>query len=71
MNVGIFADPANAERAAARLRQAGLPVRTDPVESARGPLTRVRVGPFDTPDQAEAAAETVRNVGLEARVFGP
>lgn len=71
VNVGIFADPANAERAAARLRQAGLPVRTDPVESARGPLTRVRVGPFDTPDQAEAAAETVRNVGLEARVFGP
>ncbi|AOS77552.1 hypothetical protein Q5W_00450 [Hydrogenophaga sp. PBC] len=71
VNVGIFADPANAERAAARLRQAGLPVRTDPVESARGPLTRVRVGPFDTHDQAEAAAETVRNVGLEARVFGP
>jgi hypothetical protein len=71
VNVGIFADPANAERAAARLRQAGLPVRTDPVESARGPLTRVRVGPFDTHDQAEAAAETVRNLGLEARVFGP
>ncbi|NIM41575.1 MAG: DUF2628 domain-containing protein [Hydrogenophaga sp.] len=71
VNVGIFADPANAERAAARLRQAGLPVRTDPVESARGPLTRVRVGPFDTHDQAVTAAETVRNLGLEARVFGP
>lgn len=71
VNVGIFADPANAERAAARLRQAGLPVRSDPVESARGPLTRVRVGPFDTHEQAMAAAETVRNLGLEARVFGP
>ncbi|QRR34897.1 SPOR domain-containing protein [Hydrogenophaga sp. YM1] len=71
VNVGIFGDPANAERAATRLRQAGLPVRSDPVESARGPLTRVRVGPFQTREQAEAAAETVRNLGLEARVFGP
>ncbi len=71
VNVGIFADPANAERAATRLREAGLPVRSDPVESARGPLTRVRVGPFDTHEQAVAAAETVRNLGLEARVFGP
>lgn len=71
VNVGMFADAANAERAAARLRQAGLPVRTDPVDSARGLLTRVRVGPFDTREQAVAAADTVRNLGLEAQLFGP
>jgi cell division septation protein DedD len=69
--VGIFADPANAERAATRLRGAGLPVVTDPVESARGSLTRVRVGPFSTREEAQAAAETVRNLGLEARLYGP
>lgn len=69
--VGMFADPANAERAARRLRDAGLPVVSDPVESARGTLTRVRVGPFSTREQAQAAAETVRQLGLEARVFGP
>ncbi len=69
--VGLFADPANAERAARRLRGAGLPVVSDPVESARGTLTRVRVGPFATREQAQAAAETVRQLGLEARVFGP
>ncbi len=69
--VGIFADPANAERAAQRLRSAGLPVVSDPVESARGSLTRVRVGPFSTREEAQEAAETVRNLGLEARLFGP
>jgi cell division septation protein DedD len=69
--VGLFADPANADRAALRLRNAGLPVTVDPIESARGPLTRVRVGPFATREEALAASETVRNLGLEARVYGP
>lgn len=69
--VGMFADPANAERAVKRLREAGLPVVSDPVESSRGTLTRVRVGPFPTQAQAQAAAGTVRQLGLDARVFGP
>ena len=71
INVGIFGESANAERAAARLRQRGLLVQTDGVESARGTLTRVRVGPFERREQAEAAAATVRELGLEAKVFGP
>ena len=71
INVGIFGEPANARRAAARLRQRGLPVQTDGVESSRGTLTRVRVGPFERREQAEAAAIAVRELGLEAKVFGP
>ena len=71
VNVGMFADPANAERARRRLADAGLPVMVDPVESARGTLTRVRVGPFEDEAAAAKAADTVRAVGLEARVFGP
>ena len=43
----------------------------DPVESARGPLTRIRVGPFEQREQAEAAAKAVRALGLEARVYAP
>lgn len=71
VNVGLFAVQANAERAKARLAGAGLPVLADPIESARGPLTRVRVGPFERREQAEAAATTVRSLGLEARVYRP
>ncbi|MGS5088968.1 SPOR domain-containing protein [Hydrogenophaga sp. A37] len=71
VNVGMFAVAGNAERVKARLAEAGLPVLDDPVESARGPLTRIRVGPFDQSEQAEAAAKTVRALGLEARVYAP
>lgn len=71
VNVGLFGDAANAERVGRRLRDAGLPVVMDAVESARGPLTRVRVGPFDDAAAARQAAEQVRALGLEARVFAP
>lgn len=71
VNVGMFAVEANAKRAQAQLAEAGLPVLADPIESARGPLTRVRVGPFERREQAEAAAATVRSLGLEARVYAP
>lgn len=69
--VGLFADPANAARAEARLRAAGLPVVVDPVESSRGTLMRVRVGPLDDRAAADAAARQIRALGLEARVYGP
>lgn len=71
VNVGMFAREANAERARARLAEAGLPVLQDPIESARGPLTRVRVGPFERREEAEQAAEKVRALGLDARVYAP
>jgi len=69
--VGMFADPANAQRVESRLRDAGLPVLSDPVESSRGTLTRVRVGPLPDRAAADAAARQVRALGLEARVYGP
>jgi cell division septation protein DedD len=71
VNVGMYAVEANAQRAIARLAGAGLPVFHDPVESARGPLTRVRVGPFERREQAEQAAARVRALGLEAQVYAP
>lgn len=71
VNVGMFAREANAQRAKTLLVEAGLPVLDDPIESARGPLTRVRVGPFERREEAEAAAAKVRALGLEARVYAP
>ena len=71
VSVGLFAVPENAERAQAKLVEAGLPVSSDPIESARGLLTRVRVGPFKRREQAQAAAERVRALGLDARVYAP
>jgi cell division septation protein DedD len=71
VSVGLFAVASNADRVVATLTGSGLPVIIDPIESARGPMTRVRVGPFQTRDEAQAAAERVRALGLEARVYAP
>ena len=71
VSVGLFAVASNADRVVATLAGSGLPVIIDPIESARGPMTRVRVGPFATRDEAQAAAERVRALGLEARVYAP
>lgn len=67
INVGLFADPDNARRAHARLRQAGLPSTIEPLVRADGSrLQRVRVGPFSSAAQANAATARVRALGLEA-----
>lgn len=70
INVGLFADPANAQRAYQALLDEGLPATLQVVSSARGNRTRVRAGPFSTREGADAAAQRIRQLGLEAVVFG-
>ncbi len=66
INVGLFAEPANARRAHGMLRSAGLPAATQPVTAADGrQLLRVRAGPFTSASQANAAAARIRALGLE------
>lgn len=69
INVGLFADPANAQRALVRIRQAGVPARSDTLQLERGPRTRVRAGPFANRAQAEQAATRIKALGLDAQVF--
>lgn len=69
INVGLFADAANAERVHARLTAAGLPAYLQTLETAQGTRTRVRVGPLAGRAQAERSAARIRALGLEARVF--
>lgn len=71
INVGLFAEAANARKARARLIEAGLPAYTQVVDTAKGPRTRVRVGPFAGREQADEAALRIRALGLEAQVFRP
>ncbi len=68
INVGLFAQHDNAQRAHARLAQAGLPALSDTLQTRNGERTRVRVGPFTTQAQADAAAERVRALQLDAIV---
>lgn len=69
--VGIFAQPENAQRLRAQVTELGLPVRADQVQSLRGELTRVRVGPFENRAQAKAAQAKLQQAGIQGVVLKP
>lgn len=69
INVGLFAQHDNAQRAFARLKEAGLPATTQDLQRSAGTLTRVRVGPFASRAQADAAALQIRALPLDAVVI--
>lgn len=71
INVGLFADAANADRVFKRLQEAGLPAFIQVVDSPNGQRTRVRVGPFASRALADDAAARIRALGLDAVVFRP
>lgn len=69
INVGLFAEEANARKAQARLLNEGLPAFRQELNSAKGRRIRVRVGPYESRAQADAAAASIRAMALEATVF--
>ena len=69
VNAGLFAIPANGNRAYEKLERAGLPVFTEVVQTSRGQRTRVRVGPYPTKAKANVAAGKVRALKLDANVI--
>ncbi|MDR7151935.1 cell division septation protein DedD [Hydrogenophaga palleronii] len=69
INVGLFAEEANALKVHTQLTEAGLPATMQTVEGARGPRTRVRAGPFPDRATADAAAQRIRAMGLEAQIY--
>lgn len=68
VNVGLFANADNAERAHLRLKAAGLPVTTTALTSATGQRSRVRVGPYPSRAAANEAASAIRALELDAIV---
>ena len=69
INVGLFAEEANARKAQAKLLNAGLPAFRQSLETPQGRRIRVRVGPYPGAPQARQAARSIQALGLEAVVF--
>lgn len=69
INVGLFADAANARKAQARLLNEGLPAFRQELNNVNGRRIRVRVGPYDSRAKADAAAAAIRAMALDAVVF--
>ena len=69
INVGLFAEEANARKTQARLLNEGLPAFRQELNNSKGRRIRVRVGPYATRAQADTAAEAIRAMALDAVVF--
>jgi cell division septation protein DedD len=69
INVGLFAEEANARKTQARLLNEGLPAFRQELSNSKGRRIRVRVGPYATRAQADVAAEAIRAMALDAVVF--
>lgn len=71
VQVGAFAQEANAQKTLVTLKAAGLPTTADTQVGKNGRLTRVRVGPFASEAGAEQAAAQVRALELPAVLVKP
>ena len=69
INVGLFAEEANARKAQAKLLNAGLPAFRQSLDTPKGQRIRVRVGPYPSAAQAQAAARSIKALQLDAVVF--
>ncbi|MDO1527687.1 septal ring lytic transglycosylase RlpA family protein [Fulvimonas sp. R45] len=65
LQVGAFADPANAERVAQQLRQANLaPVQVIDADVGGHRVRRVRLGPLADAEAADRASDRIERMGL-------
>lgn len=64
VQVGSYSEIANARNAESRLKAAGLPTLMSPVDTPKGTLYRVRIGPFGGEAQAQAARAKATQLGF-------
>lgn len=63
--VAAFSSAEKLKELAATLQSAKLPYYTEPIATAKGPVTRVRAGPFANREAAERARDKLRGLGLK------
>lgn len=71
VQVGGFADVANAHQVQAQLKAQGFSGILSPAETARGTLYRVRAGPFANREQAQAAQQRLATAYPGCAIIGP
>ncbi|MDP3701928.1 MAG: SPOR domain-containing protein [Hylemonella sp.] len=69
IQVGAYAQEANAQKALAQVQGLGLEAGAETFESPKGPLMRVRVGPFMRQAEADQAALRIKSLDLPALVL--
>jgi DedD protein len=69
VQVGAFAEPGALRDVRAKVEKLGLKTYTQVAQTADGPRTRVRVGPFATRGDAERAAAKIKSAELPAVIL--
>ncbi|MDE2616266.1 MAG: SPOR domain-containing protein [Burkholderiales bacterium] len=69
IQVGAYAQEANAQKALAEVQALGLEAGAESFESPKGKLMRVRVGPFTRQAEAEQAALRIKTLNLPTLVI--
>ena len=66
---GSFSDPSKAAEVRRKVEAAGLKTYAQEIDTPKGKLTRLRVGPFTKASEAEAAAKKIKALGLPAAIL--
>jgi DedD protein len=68
IQVAALSDAAKAKALQAKLAGAGLKSYIEVVQTAKGPVNRVRVGPYTSREAAEKARPQLRKLQLDGKV---
>jgi DedD protein len=68
VQLGAYQEPGRVKLLTGKLKELGLPVFTEKVDTPQGMRTRVRAGPFPTKDAALKAQERAKIVGVTGPV---
>ena len=69
VQLGAFGDADKARLAVAAMKSAKLPVYTESIAASKGPVTRVRVGPFSTREKADSALAQIKLAGSDGKII--
>ncbi len=68
IQVAALADAAKAKELQAKIAGSGMKAYTEVVQTAKGPVTRVRVGPYASREAAEKARQQLQRLQLDGKV---
>ena len=68
VQVAALSDAAKARELQARISAGGLKAYTEIVQTSKGPVTRVRVGPYASREAAEKARKSLQRLQLDGKV---
>jgi DedD protein len=69
--LGAYADEKNIRALMSKLKTEKIPAYTEPLETPKGPRTRVRAGPFLTEEAAEKARARLVRIGIQPGPVAP